>query len=301
MTASLHRRDFLSSTAAIAAATLVLNQSADTAETTGESPFKTTLKKGFCLSMLSDNKLSIEDRFRLAKDIGLDGVEAYTTENPKSVEQQKNAAEKAGIEIHSVMNTLHWKYPLSSNKPDDVDKSLKGMETSLRNAKAWGADTVLLVPAVVDKNTMYKDAYARSQTQIRKLLPLAEELGVVIAIENVWNKFLLSPLEFTRYVDEFNSPWLQAYFDVGNIVLYGFPQDWIRTLRHRIKKVHIKGFHTEKKQFTNIRDGSIDWPEVRRTLDEVGYNGYITAELGGGDEKYLRDVSERMDLIIAGK
>jgi len=154
---------------------------------------------------------------------------------------------------------------------------------------------------VVGEKTMYRDAYTRSQTQIRKLLPLAEELKIIIAIENVWNKFLLSPLEFARYVDEFNSPYLQAYFDIGNIVLYGYPQDWIRTLGKRIKKLHIKGFDGPKMKWTKIREGSIKWPEVRKALDEIGYNGYMTAEVEGGDKDYLKSLVNDMELIIAGQ
>lgn len=175
------------------------------------------------------------------------------------------------------------------------------MKVSLQNARDCGADAVLLVPAVVNPQVMYRDAYERSQREIRKLLPLAEKLKVVIAVENVWNKFLLSPIEFARYVDEFNSPFLRAYFDVGNIVLYGYPQDWIRTLGARIVKVHVKGFDARKMQFVALREGTIDWPEVRRALKEVGYKGFVTAEIGGGDRDYLKNISGQMDKIIAGE
>jgi hexulose-6-phosphate isomerase len=179
---------------------------------------------------------------------------------------------------------------------------MKGMETSLRNARFWGADTVLLVPAVVNPQTSYRDAWTRSQRQIRKLIPLAQELKVIIAVEEVWNRFLLSPLEFARYVDEFESPWVRAYFDVGNVVLYGYPQDWIRTLASRIVKLHLKDFRFRKMQaeFVNLREGDIDWKEVHRALAEIGYKGDATVELAGGDEAYLRDVVRRVDLILEG-
>ena len=213
----------------------------------------------------------------------------------------KAAAQKSGLKIHSIMNMKHWRYPFSSDDPEVIKVGMKGMETSLRNAKDFGADAVLLVPAVVNAETSYKDAYIRSQKHIKELLPLAEELKVIIAVENVWNKFLLSPLEFARYVDEFDSPYFKAYFDCGNIALYGFPHDWIRTLGNRIAKVHIKGFDVKKKEFTNLGDGTIDWPEIRRAFSDIGYSGYMSAELKGGDEAYLRDVSGRMDKIIAGR
>jgi L-ribulose-5-phosphate 3-epimerase len=200
------------------------------------------------------------------------------------------------------MNADHWRYPLSSSDPEVVAKCMAGMETSLHNAKLWGADTVLLVPAVVNPETRYQEAWERSQRQIRKLIPLAQELKVIIAVEEVWNKFLLSPLEFARYVDDFNSPYLKAYFDVGNVVLTGYPQDWIRTLGNRIAKLHLKDFTFKKRQaeFVNLRDGEIDWKGVHAALAAIGYHGSATVELNGGDAAYLQDVSKRVDLILEG-
>ena len=258
------------------------------------------LKKALLWGMIP-GKMPIDDRFKLAADLGFDGIEAPTIGNEKTVEAMRAGAERAGIRIHSIMNTGHWQNPLSSDNPQTVRKSLDIMRTSLRNAKAFGADVVLLVPAVVNAGTRYKDAYVRSQKAIRELLPQARELGVVIAIENVWNKFLLSPLEFARYIDEFNDPYLQGYFDVGNIVLYGYPQDWILTLGKRIKKVHLKDFDAKKRRFVPLREGSVDWPVVRKALDEIGYEGFLTTEVAGGDRDHLAEIARRVDLIIAGK
>jgi len=263
------------------------------------------MKKALVLGMVPE-KLSYGERFKLAAETGFEGVEAYTTPDPREAEEIKKAAEAAKVRIHSVMNVAHWEFPLSSNDPAVVAKSMEGMRTSLRNAKLWGADTVLLVPAVVNPETSYKDAYTRSQRQIRELLPLAEELKVVIAVEEVWNKFLLSPLEFAQYVDEFKSPWVKAYFDVGNVLLFGYPQDWIRTLGKRIVKVHLKDFKVEKgwdpftAKFVNLGDGDVNWPEVRKAFAEIGYDGYVTCELDSGDEAYLRDVSQRVDRLLLG-
>ena len=145
------------------------------------------------------------------------------------------------------------------------------------------------------------DVLQRSQPQIKKLIPLAKELGVVIAIEEVWNKFLLTPYDLAKYVDEFKSPWVKAYFDVGNIVMYGYPQEWIRALGTRIGKFHLKDFDTKTRNFVNLREGSIDWKEVRKAIGEIGYSGYLTVELSAGDEAYLRDVSKRVDKIFAGE
>jgi hexulose-6-phosphate isomerase len=207
------------------------------------------------------------------------------------------------------MNRDHWKYPLSSPDPQVVAKSVEGLKTSLHNAHLWGADTVLLVPAVVNPETSYQQAWERSQSQIRAILPLAEELKVIVAVEEVWNKFLLSPLEFARYVDDFHSPWVKAYFDVGNVVISGYPQDWIRTLGPRIAKLHLKDFTFRQNpqikkrvaDFVNLRDGEIDWKEVYRALRAIGYRGSATVELSSGDEAYLRDVSHRVDLILDGQ
>jgi len=162
------------------------------------------------------------------------------------------------------------------------------------------------VPAVVDQATSYRDAWARSQQVIReRLLPLARELKVTIAVEEVWNKFLLSPIEFARYVDELDSPWLKAYFDVGNVVFYGFPQDWIRTLGPRIAKVHLKDFRLDRPNgrfaWTNIGDGDIDWLEVRRAFDDAGYTGFFTTEVAAGDAAYLKDLAGRVDRFLAGQ
>jgi hexulose-6-phosphate isomerase len=233
-------------------------------------------------------------------DLGFQGVEIPTPENDTQAMEFAAAAKQSGLEIHSIMNQKHWKFPLSSADPEVVATGLEGMEMSLRYATTVGAGVVLLVPAVVNETTSYKDAYIRSQKNIKKLLPLAKELKVIIAIENVWNKFLLSPLEFARYIEELDHPNLKAYFDVGNIVLYGYPQDWIRTLDKLIVRIHIKGFDAKEKKFVNLRDGTIDWPEVRRALSDINYSGFINAELRDGDLDYLKDVSERMGQIIAG-
>jgi L-ribulose-5-phosphate 3-epimerase len=263
------------------------------------------IRKAVLLGMLPKD-LSYTDRLRLAREVGFEELECPTVRDQAEAEEIKAAAAGTKLRIHSVMNSDHWKFPLSSADPAVVAKCVDGMEVSLRNARFWGADTVLLVPAVVNAETRYQDAWTRSQKEIRKLIPLAKELKVVIAVEDVWNKFLLSPLEFARYVDEFDSPWVRAYFDVGNIVLFGYPQDWIRTLGKRIVKLHFKDFRFRRDaatrqrvvEFVQLREGDIDWKEVYAALSEIGYRGSATVELPGGDKAYLRDVSLRVDLIL---
>ena len=265
------------------------------------APARLPIKKAIYWGMLP-GKMSVADRFQLAGAVGFEEVELPTVTDPKQAEAMKKAAEDAKVRIHSVMNQAHWDFPLSSSDPAVVARSMKGMETSLQNAHLWGAETVLLVPAVVNPQTGYRDAWVRSQAQIRKLLPLAEKLKAIIAVEEVWNKFLLSPLEFAQYVDEFKSPWVRAYLDVGNMVFYGYPQDWIRTLGKRTVKLHIKDFRFRKMhaEFVNLREGDIDWKAVHKALAETGYSGTATVELDGGDEAYLRDVVKRLEMILAG-
>lgn len=266
---------------------------------TTTQPTTLPLKKGLVYSMLPGS-LSHFDRFKMARDVGFEVVQAPTTRDEHAAEEIKNAADKTNIRIDSVMNLDHWKYPLSSSDPAVVETSLAGMRTSLHNAKLWGSDAVLLVPAVVNAETSYRDAWTRSQEQIRKLIPLAEEVKAVIAIEEVWNKFLLSPLEMDRYIREFQSPWIKAWFDIGNVLLNGYPQDWIRVLGMNIVKLHVKDFKRKEDGYdwVNLGDGDADWLEVRKALRETGYTGSAIVELEGGDEAYLRDLSRRMDRLV---
>ena len=262
-------------------------------------------RKALHISLLP-RELPYAQRFAMAIDAGFPAIEMQTITRAEEAAEIREEAKKAKLRIHSVMNTDHWRYPLSSPDADTVNRSVACMETSLRNAASWGAGAVLLVPAVVDKTTSYRDAWTRSQQVIRtRLLPVAQELKVTIAVEEVWNKFLLSPLEFARYVDEFESPRVKAYFDVGNVVFYGYPQDWIRTLGARIAKVHIKDFQLDRPNgrfaWRNIGDGDVDWQEVRRALADVGYGGYVTTEVAGGDAAYLKDLGNRVERFLAGK
>jgi L-ribulose-5-phosphate 3-epimerase len=308
-----NRRDFLKTlTAALAVAPAGLGaQQKPAAGGSPSPPNPATIRKSTLISMLPRNKpdnerYSYAERFAIGKEAGFEAVEMQTITADAEAAEIKEASTKTGLKIHSVMNSDHWRYPLSSADPEVVSKSVAGMETSIKNAALWGADAVLLVPAVVDPATSYRDAWTRSQRVIReRLLPVARDAKIIIAVEEVWNKFLQSPLEFARYVDDFESPWVKAYFDVGNVVINAYPQDWIRTLGSRIVKIHLKDFRIDRKSqtfaFKNLGEGDIDWPEVRRALAESGYSGYVTTEIQGGDLAYLKDVSARVDRFIAGE
>jgi hexulose-6-phosphate isomerase len=250
-------------------------------------------------------KGSVLEKFKAVKEAGFEGVEPMSHMVQDEV---MKALEETGLKAASVCCSTHWDQTLSDPNPATREKGLEGLKQTLRDARRYGASSVLLVPAVVNKQVSYADAYSRSQAEIRKALPLAEELGVKIAIENVWNQFLLSPMEAARYVDEFNSPWIGWHFDVGNVVTYGWPEQWIRILNKRILKLHIKEFSRKKRDAEGLGKGfdveflkgDNDWPSIMKALDEVGYNGWGIAEQGGaGSPEGLKKLSEEMDRIFA--
>ncbi len=286
------RRDFLGASAggAILAAAATVS-----AQTAPDSPWKKAVTWG-----MLPGDLPPADRMALAKRCGYDGIEMPPVGTVGEATELRQLAEAAGLALHSVIYG-GWGAPLSSADPAVTDKGKEEILHALACAQAFGADNVLVVPAIVNAETRYADAYDRSQKHLRELIPAAEQLGVTISVENVWNKFLLSPLEFARYVDELNSPYLRAYFDVGNVVVYGWSEDWILTLGERIKRIHLKDFRRSDQAWMNLREGDVDWPKVTAALREVGYAGFCTCELGGGDEAYLTDVAGRVDKIFAGE
>jgi len=289
----LGRRSFLKYTAAVTLGTNLISRSISAAEKKKDRKWRKALKIGMLPGNIPD-----AEKFKLARKCGFDGIDGEPINDLNAAREQGKLAREAGVPIHGLVFG-GWHAPFSDPNPDVVKKGLEGMKTALRCANAMDASTVLLVPAIVNENVGYADAYKRSQEHIRKLLPLADEMKVVIAIENVWNKFLLSPLEFARYVDEFESRWVRAYFDVGNVIIYGYAQDWIRTLGKRIVKIDLKDFKRQGYKWTNLLDGDVNWLEVCRALDEVGFEGYMTAELDAGDEAYLTDLAKRIDKIFA--
>ncbi|MCL4218396.1 MAG: sugar phosphate isomerase/epimerase [Candidatus Hydrogenedentes bacterium] len=289
----MERREFIK-TAAIGGAALFAGAAAARAQEQTPGTLKKALQWGMLPKEWSD-----KEKCELAQRCGFEGIETGVIEDLDAAHKLGELARETGVPVHSIVFG-GWHAPLSSPDPAVIKEGLEGMKTALRSAHALGADTVLLVPAVVNERVRYVEAMERSRKHIPELIPLAEELKVVIAIEEVWNNFLLSPLEFAQYVDDFKSPWIRAYFDVGNVVAFGWPEDWIRTLGDRIVKVHLKDFKKDTREWVNLRDGSVNWPEVRKALGEVGYSGYMTTELSGGDEVYLKDLSQRIDLIIEG-
>lgn len=251
-------------------------------------------------------ELSILDKFRLLKDIGFDGVE-LDSPNEFDPHEVLAARDQSGLMIHGVVDAVHWRDRLSDADPNVRLGAIESLKTAIRDAHTYGASSVLLVPGrVADPNTENEaQVWARSIEGIRDALPLAARLGIHICIENVWNGFLYqhdggddqTAARLAEYLDTIGSPWVGSYFDLGNHRKYGLVEDWIRTLGRRIVKLDVKDWG-KKNGFSRIGDGDVNWPAVRQALRDIGYCGWATAEVEGGDEARLRDIKERMNRVL---
>ena len=302
----MKRREFLTvAGGALALAALAPSALAGDASLDGAAlPPRRSLKKGIMWGT-AGVKGSVLEKMKAIKEAGFEGTEMMSHMDQDEV---LRARDETGLAIPSVCGRDHWGKPLSDPDLKVRAEGLEALKQTLRDAKRYGASSVLLVPGVVTKQVSYADAYTRSQAEIRKAIPLAEELGVKIAIEKVWNHFLLSPLEAARYVDEFHSPAVGWHFDVGNILNYGWPEQWIRILGPRIQKLHIKEFSREKRDKQGLwkgfdvplLEGDNDWPAVMKAVDDVGYHGWAITEQGGGDSPAgLKDLCQRLEKILA--
>jgi len=282
------RRDFVTASLAAAVAGAVPARAADA---------RPKLKKAVKFSMIRLRGGTTRDKFELAKKLGFQGVEI---DSPSALNRHAalHAQEATGVKVHGVIDSIHWNQPLSSPDAAVRAEGLDALAGALEDAKFFGADTVLLVPGVVNRDVTFDQCWQRSQTEVRKLLPLAEKLGVKIAIEVVWNNFITTPEQLVKYVDEFRSLYVGAYFDCSNMIKYGVaPADWIRALGKRMLKFDFKGY-SKTKQWVPIGEGDEDWPAVLKALADVGYDGWATAEVDGGGEKELRDVADRMNKCL---
>ena len=298
----LHRREFLKTAGLVVAASATAGAIRQSSASEGDG--KLRLRKALKLSMISGDAPLVE-KFKLAKQAGFEGMDV---DSDKQVEDVKKAMSESGLIVHGMVDFVHWRQTLSSPDPAVRAIGVDVLQKCLRDTKTYGGTSVLIVPAVVNKEVAYEDAYVRSQAEISKCLPLAAELGIKILIENVWNNFLLSPLELRRYIDEFNSPYVGSYFDIGNIVHYGWPEQWIKTLGKRIVKLDVKEFSRKMadeqgryKGFqAEIGEGDCDWAACIKALKEIGYSGWATAEVKGGGLERLSEVSRRMDEHFIG-
>lgn len=243
---------------------------------------------------------SVEDKLRNAVAAGFAAVEVPGMTEESERKSMKELFSQNGLICPSIMTSGSWQFPISSSDEDIRKKGVECIKTAIITAKAMDTDAILAVPGLVNDSIPYEQAWDCSIKALKTIIPFAEEQGVTIAIENVWNKFLLSPREFADYVDGFNTPNVKAYFDVGNIMLYGFPQQWIKYLGKRIVRMHIKGFDTNGFRWTNLLEGNLNWKAVMSACREVGYEGYLTAEqsLRPG-ENGLKELANDMDEILS--
>jgi len=303
-TTLLPRRDFLAYTAmSVAAAAIAPALRAADKET---APKKSrTIKKAIMWGTVGV-KGSVLEKMQAVKEAGFEGVEPNSHMNQDEVVE---ALDKTGLKAASVCCNTHWHHTLSHGSEEVREKGLEGLKHALRDAKRYGAGSVLLVPGVARSGVSYQQCWQRSIEQIRKAIPLAEECGAVIAIENVWNDFITKETEAVRYLDEINSPWVKWHFDTGNIIWYGDPIDWIKKLGKRIHRLHIKEYSRDLAMkrdrgagfSAKFMEGANNWPGIMKALDEIGYDGVwgIAEQPGGGSLEGLKDLSARMDKMFA--
>jgi hexulose-6-phosphate isomerase len=290
------RRQFLT-TAALAAAGSALSQNVSAAP-------KRQLKKAIMLGTLSI-KGTLAEKLKAAKDAGYEGVEPHGGMNQQEV---LDALGSSGLKAASVCCHTHWKQTLTHNDEATREAGLQGVLTTLRDAKAYGADSILVVPGTVSEEVSYDVAWERSIAQLKKAVPLAKELGVRISIENVWNNFILSPLEAVKFLDDVGDPIVGWHFDIGNVGRFGWAEQWIKVLGKRINRIHVKEFDTKKmkeeglyKGFDcDLTEGTNNWPAIMKALDEAGYTGWAISEQRGGNIfNGLQKLTAGMDKIFA--
>lgn len=309
----MNRRHFIATTSLAAAASALAPRLAP-AQGTGPASrrYWFAVKSG----MINDPSAATwEDKFKLLKDLGYDGIE-FDSQYVASVKEAVAASEKSGLPVHGVVNANHWSVRLSDPSADIRAKAVEELRDAVRFSKAVGGSSVLLVPGAVRDaaNENAEQVWTRSLEGIRQVLPLSAELGINILIENVWNRFLYrhgddapsdqTADEIIRYLKEINSPWTGSYFDIGNHRKYGTPSAWARQLGSHIVKLDVKDFRLAKdspdgkEKWSDIGEGSVDWEATRNVLAETGFYGWATAEVGGGNRERLALILQQMKKVL---
>ena len=296
----MNRRHFIelsTTTAAVAAGTLA-------APSLFAADKKRAIKKAIMWGTVGV-KGNVLEKMKLVKAAGFEGVEPNGGMNREEVVA---ALKETGLKAASVCCHTHWAKPLSA--PDEATRKVgqTGLVLSLEDAKAYGATSVLLVPGVVSDKVNYDDCFKRCVAEIKKTVPIARDLGVKIAIENVWNNFITKPQQAVDFLDAIDSEWVGWHFDIGNVGRYSPAESWIPLLGKSILKLHIKEFDTRKMTPANpgagfgakFLEGDNNWPAIMAALDKSGYTGWGIAEQGGGGSpEGLKDLADRMDKIFA--
>lgn len=310
-THSFSRRSFLTSTVALGATAAVASLQA--AETVGTPSAGVVLppagkrillscKLGMIAKESAGRKLTIAERLRMAGDAGFDGVD-FDEAGSFTAQQARDAVRESGVFAHNAINHAHWSVRLTDPKPETRDQARANLDHCLRVSHAAGGSGILIVLGKSDDGPA-EEIEERCRAEIKKSLPLAASLGQAILIENVWNRMMYDhdkgpeqgAERFVKFVDSFNSPWVGMYYDIGNHWKYGQPGDWIRAFGRRCVKLDVKGFSRAKDKFVDITspDDDLPWDKVRAALADIGFTGWATAEVGGGDVKRLTTVREQM-------
>ena len=263
-----------------------------------------------------EEKLSPIDAISMAKEAGFEAIElafgegeflSYNT-NPKKIKEYSDHAKKVNIKISSLASVNYFKYPFASNDRKKVIKSKETVKKMIETANLLNIDAIMVIPGMVE-NLLYPEeaiipydiVYEKSLDALQELKKFAEDAKVYVCAENVWNKFLLSPLEFRDFIDKVNSPYVGIYFDVGNVLILGYPEHWIRILGNRIKRIHVKDF---KKSigtidgFCDLLEGDVNFPEVIKSLKDINYKSFITADVMPAVEGLAIRTSKAMDKIF---
>jgi len=298
----MNRRTFLQTTgAALAASSFApLSNAADTPVK------KRPLKKAVNLGMVKSAG-PVEEKFKMVKDAGFDGIELNLPEDSLTVDIINKAKASSGLEVAGIICTPHWKFPLSDPDPAKRERTVIGLQQALTQGGEIGCTRVLLVPGVVTKEVDFVQCWQRAIEGIKRCTDAAEKARCYIAIENVWNMFITNPFDAAKFVDEINNPWVGWHFDIGNCITYGWPEHWVRILGQRIRNLHIKEYSRKKRDAegpykgfqVELGEGDDDWPSIMKALDEIGYAGYGILEVPGGDAARLKFLAERTDQLFA--
>ena len=305
--AAVGRRTFLASSAcavgaAVAAPALAQQPASPIVLPPEGKRILLSCKLGMIAKKADGKDLSIVERLKLAAAAGFDGVD-FDEAGSFTAEQARDAVRESGVFVHNAINHAHWQQRLTSSKPEERAQGVKNIEHCIRVSHAAGGSGVLIVVGRGDDGPA-DEIDERARQEIKKLLPLAAALGQPILFENVWNKMHYdhdappeqTPDRFIQFVDSFNSPWVGMYYDIGNHWKYGQPRAWLQAFGRRTVKLDVKGFSRAKNKFVDIAspDDDVPWKEVQQGLEETGFTGWTTAEVGGGGLERLTTIREQM-------
>jgi L-ribulose-5-phosphate 3-epimerase len=296
----INRREFTATASATAVGVCWGNAAARSDDKPADRKFKKAVK----INMVRTGETLLE-KFKLLKELGFDGIE-LDAPSKYAAEEAKQCIAETGLQVPGVVDSVHWNQRLSDPSADVRAQGQDALRAALKYCKDIGGTSVLLVPGRVTPDATYEQCWDRSVAEIKKALPHAEDLGIQILIENVWNDFLTDPKEMARFIDACGSPLVGAHFDIGNTVRYSPPHEWIPILGHRIKKLDIKDYKRTADVSklgdgfrAKLMEGDVDWPRCMAELKKIDYVGWGCAEIQGGDRVWLTDVAARMDKIFA--